>query len=356
MSVPTSDHSPSATAMAGAQRPRVLISILNWNGLQKTLTCLESLQDQRASTPADVTTLVIDNGSHNDEAAALSTALASTDVVLRCLPHNLGFTGGHNVAIKMVIEEGYDFIWLLNNDAKVTPGTLRELVLELSGHERCGAVSPILRDIDDGTVARCVNTHDWDKRCSRRILDLEEARRFQEQHPLDCWVDGTAVLFRVSALKEVGPLDDRLFAYYDDNEIGVRLAARGWSSRCVFTATVLHENRKKLEEYPMYLNYLLQRNELLFYYANTPPRHRGLLWLRLMDKAWFDASRFHQYGLEGHSKAAMLGIYDFMKGNFGPPAHDRPVPASMYALRAAAGLFYNLKNTPMRLKKRLAAR
>jgi len=337
-----------SASTAAAPLPRVLVSILNWNGTAKTLACLDSMHDQLAATPAEVTTLVIDNGSRSDDAAALAAAVASRPVVLKSLPQNLGFTGGHNVAIELAIREDYDFIWLLNNDATVAPGTLRELVLELQRHARCGAVSPLLRDIHDGSIARCINSHDWGKRIGTRILDVEQARRFQDEHPEAVWVDGTAVLFRVQALKDTGPLDDRLFAYYDDNDIGVRLAAKGWFSRCAFDATVFHENRDGLEEFPLYLSYLLQRNEMLFLHTHTPPAYRRLLWLKLVDKALFDASRFRDYGFAKHSDAALLGMYDFLRGRFGAPAHDRKVPLPLRMACAVARRVYTLKNARMR--------
>ena len=332
--------------------PRVLVSILNWNGSAKTLACLDSVKDELDATPSDVTVLVIDNGSRSDDTKALAEAVGSRDVVLQCLPKNLGFTGGHNVAIAQAMREDYDFIWLLNNDATVMPGTLCELIAEIQGHARCGAVSPILRDIHDGHIARCINSHDWDKRVSTRILDIEEARRFQEQHPQDAWVDGTAVLFRVAALRETGPLDDRLFAYYDDNDIGVRLANNGWSSRCAFNATVFHENRDGLEEFPLYLSYLLQRNEMLFLHTHTPPAYRRLLWLKMVDKAMFDASRFRDYGFREHSDAALLGMLDFLRSSFGPPAHQRKVPVLLRIACAVASCVYTIKNA----KSRRAAR
>jgi len=328
--------------------PRVLVSILNWNGTAKTLTCLDSVKNEVAVAPAEVTTLVIDNGSRSEEAAALSEAVASRDVVLECLPHNLGFTGGHNVAIERAIREGYDYIWLLNNDSTVEIGTLRELVAELQDHARCGAVSPVLRDIHDGRIARCVNYHDWHKRKPRWILDIEEARRFQDEHPEKVWVDGTAVLYRVQALQETGPLDDRLFAYYDDDDIAMRLVKHNWTVRCALNATVFHENRQELEEFPLYLIYLLQRNEMLFLDTHTPPAHRRLLRLKLVDKAMYDAVRYREYGRYTYSDAALLGMWDYVRGRFGPPAHGRKVPLLLRAACMLAQRVYAIKNAKAR--------
>ena len=318
-------------------RPKVLISVLNWNRAGKTLHCLASMRDQRAATQADVTTLVIDNGSGPDDVAQLEAGMAGGEAILKRLPVNLGFTGGHNVAIDMAIKEGYDYIWLLNNDAAVMPGTLQELVAVMQAGPQCGAVSPVLRDIDDGvTVARCLNTHDWAKLKDRRIVSIEEGQRFQADHPEATWVDGTAVLFRVAALRDTGPLDDNLFAYYDDNDIGVRLAAKGWFSQCAFNATVLHDVKKLYEEFPLYMVYLLQRNELLFYTKNTPAGYRRFLTLRLLDRAMYDANRLYRNGWKKQGDATLVAVSDFFGRNFGGPKYDRKVPLLM---RVTCGLF-----------------
>lgn len=139
-------------------------------------------------------------------------------------------------------------------------------------------MSPILRNSDDcASIVRRVNTHNWVDSASNRIVEIEEAQGVRERAPHSVWLDGTAILFRVKALAQTGLLDDRLFAYYDDDDIGTRLARQGWYSRCVFTATVYHEVRYTYEEYPLYLIYLLQRNHMLFYYKNTPAPYRSKL-------------------------------------------------------------------------------
>jgi len=308
-------------------KPKVLISILNWNGASKTLKCVRSLKGEASLVDAEVTVLVIDNGSSRDDAAQLAPAAANGDFILKCLPENIGFTGGHNVSIGIAIEEGYQYIWLMNNDATVVPGALCQLVAVMEEDDRCGAVSPVLRDADDGeTIARCVSTHDWRNRTYQRITSIEEARKIQERQPTSVWLDGTAILFRTDALKDTGPLDDRLFAYYDDNDIGARMSAKGWLNRCAFDASVIHENRKSVAEYPLYLSYLLQRNEMLFWYTNTPPAFRRLLWLKLVDKALFEANRLYLKGYKAHGDAALVGLHDFLRGKFGAPAYNRKVP------------------------------
>jgi len=337
------DSAGAATPSDSAKQAKVLVSILNWNGASKTLKCLESVDRELALTTAEVKVLVIDNGSRPDDVAALKAGMTAHNATLKCVPQNLGFTGGHNIAINQATAEGYDFIWLLNNDATVAPGTLASLVSTIQKNPLCGAVSPLLRDTDDGSIICCVSTHDWQKKTRTRIRSIDEARRLQADDPASVWVDGTAVLFRVKALAEVGPLDDRLFAYFDDNDIGVRLANRNWHSQCDFEATVFHENKKRIEDFPLYLSYLLQRNEMLFWHKNTPSQYRRVLTLKMIDRGLFDANKLRKNGFAGHADAALLGLYDFMKNKFGPPDYQRKVPLIIRMASKASALFYAYK-------------
>ena len=247
----------------------------------------------------------------------------------------------------MAMDDNYDFIWLLNNDAIVLPGTLKELISVMEDAPHCGAISPVIRDVDDGaTVIRCVNTHDWEKRTHERIISIDAGKRFQAAHPNSVWVDGTAVLFRIAALRQTGPLDDHLFAYYDDNDIGVRLAVKGWVSQCAFDATVLHEVKSERATFPTYMVYLLQRNEMLFWTKHTPAVYRRFLALRMLDRALYDANRLYRNGMKTQGDATLLGIADFFGRNFGPPRYERKVPLAMRAACKLSAMFYRKKLWP----------
>lgn len=315
------------------RKNKVLISILNWNKANVTLRCVDSLVSDIVLSGADVTVLIIDNGSRPEDKKALKAAEKKGGFVLQILPENVGFTGGHNVAILRAKQEGFDFIWLLNNDATVVSGALPRLLATMQDSPRCGAASPVVRATDDEQfVASCLNTHDWDKRVCNRTSSLQEARQIQNDQPEAVWLLGTAVFFRIEALRQVGMLDDRLFAYYDDNDIGARLSATGWVSKCVFDASIAHDTRRNNVQHPLYYFYLMQRNEMLFWLENTPAAYRRMLWLKLVDTALFDVNRLYRAGLKLQGDAALLGVYDFICRRFGKPVLDRKPPLGLRLL------------------------
>lgn len=310
-----------------SNKVKVLISILNWNKARVTLSCIESLQSEIGTNQLEVKVFVIDNGSREEDFNILDNGLRAYNVTLKKLPKNIGFTGGHNISINIASDECYDFIWLLNNDATVIPGCLKELVSTMQQDPSCGVASPIIRNVgDENIIATCLRTHDWKLRSYKQISTIEDGKKFQAEHPDKVWLVGTAAFFRVAALKKVGLLDDRLFAYYDDNDIGVRLGVAGWHSRCVLSASVAHESKKSAEQYPPYFYYLMHRNEMLFWHKHTPKMHRRLLWLKLLDTSLFNINKLYRKGLRIQGDAALLGVSDFLRGRFGAPALDRKAP------------------------------
>lgn len=303
--------------------PTVLISILNWNKAAVTLECLASLQGMDTTGfKADI--LVIDNGSAPADLAALVAGADPQYARVLHLEKNLGFTGGHNVAMKMA--DGYDFIWLLNNDATVQADTLSKLVRAMTADPGCGAASPVIYAEDEvGHLNAWGATHDWRARATDWLPSAAASMKLQENAPERLFLAGTAVLFRLHALREVGFLDERLFAYYDDNDIGTRLVHAGWHSKVVFDAAATHGARD-LSEQPPYFFYLMYRNELIFWHTHMPREHRKLLWLKLVNQSMFNINRLRRRGMVRQAEAALLGVADFIAGKYGAPDLARTPP------------------------------
>jgi len=149
--------------------PKVAIVLLNWNGWQETIGCLESL---RGLNYPDYHVLVVDNGSTDGssrelrawvernrpaevragEPAPQSTAPDSRFVVLENA-ENLGFSEGVNVGIKHVLTASPStrFVFLLNNDARLEPSAITHCV-RASLDEGAAIVGAVVHSLDGGEV------------------------------------------------------------------------------------------------------------------------------------------------------------------------------------------------------------
>ncbi|HMF15755.1 MAG TPA: glycosyltransferase family 2 protein [Gemmataceae bacterium] len=117
----------------------VSVCIANWNCRNLLRGCLGSLTDELQEVRLE--TIVVDNAS-TDGAA---------DMVAREFPHvtlirntnNTGFSKANNQAVAKARGQ---YLFFLNNDTLVPPGTLRHLVDFLEAHPEAGMVGPRLRD------------------------------------------------------------------------------------------------------------------------------------------------------------------------------------------------------------------
>ncbi|MEQ8689591.1 MAG: hypothetical protein RIC89_01975, partial [Pseudomonadales bacterium] len=75
---------------------------------------------------------------------------------------------------------------------------------------------------------------------------------------------GAAIMLRCSALKEIGGLDDKYFAYFEDNEICFRLIQSGYRLKICDSTTAYHDNRR-IARHSEQAVYLISRNAWYFW-------------------------------------------------------------------------------------------
>jgi N-acetylglucosaminyl-diphospho-decaprenol L-rhamnosyltransferase len=117
----------------------VSVCIANWNCLDLLRGCLESLQDRPQGVRLEV--IVVDNASV--DGAADMVAREFPEVLLIRNAANRGFSRANNQAADKARGR---FLFFLNNDTIVPPGTLRRLVDFAERHPEVGMVGPRLRD------------------------------------------------------------------------------------------------------------------------------------------------------------------------------------------------------------------
>ena len=103
--------------------PKASIIILNWNGKEDTLECLESVG--KIDYP-NFDTIVVDNGSSDESVKAFQKEFPKVKVLET--GENLGYAGGNNVGIRYALDNGADYILILNNDTIVDSQLLKAFI------------------------------------------------------------------------------------------------------------------------------------------------------------------------------------------------------------------------------------
>jgi len=197
---------------------RPTIYIPNFNGAARLGPVLRGLGEQ--TRPADV--ILVDNGSSDDSVELARRELAEVRVVE--FGENLGFGPAINRA---VAEQPGDPVILLNNDAEPEPRFVEALLDGLgAGVDSVAGVlvqerAPDL--IDSAGVVADATLMGFDYLHGEPVSAVETAVA-----PLG--PTGGAALYRLAAFERVGGFDERIFLYYEDLDLALRLAAAG--SRC----------------------------------------------------------------------------------------------------------------------------
>ena len=314
---------------------KILVSILNWNSALDTIRCVESVLKLTPIHNYGIEISVIDNASEHDDLELLTTGIEKLSIPVYKNTTNIGFAGGHNSSLRRCLEDNFDYVWLLNNDAVTDANTLCELINLMEQEPRCGSCSPVIKRLGNPAVVDfCGAIHNWQSLGMLNPANIDAAPAFCEKHSDNLWLVGTALLLRVNALRQVGLLNEKLFAYYEDDDIGARLNQGGWLNKMCFSSSIEHAcfDGVITDRKPYYF-YLMARNSFLFFLAFTPKSHRKLLRARLIDHSLVSAEKLYRLGYADKANACLLGIVDGLAGTGGPPVLNRRVPLWLHLLR-----------------------
>lgn len=247
--------------MAEDQNPRVAIVVINWNGGDDTLACLDSLARVQYS---ERYVLVVDNASQDGSPERIRAC--HPEVTLLESQINLGFTGGNNLAIKAALQKGADYVLLLNPDTLVSADFLEKMVSVGEADPSIGVLGPtIYYHSRPEVIWSAGGAIDWEHGVAR-MIGLGEIDRGQyglEPRAVD-FVTGCAMLVKRKALEAAGLLDEGFFAYYEEVEWCVRIRRAGYQIVYVPGATIWHKISPEAREASATVHYYMTRNRLLF--------------------------------------------------------------------------------------------
>jgi hypothetical protein len=254
------------------EHPRVDIIVLNWNGREDTLRCLSSLR-KIEDTPVHV--IVVDNASTDDSVPVMRSSFPGTDwLTILENRENLGYTGGNNAGIRLAMERGADYLWLLNNDTTVEPDSLARLIRTAQVYPKAGLIGPKILQMEDPSRAYAMAGRlnlwfPWPNRMEGEPSGLVTGDPFEVD-----FLSGAAILIRREFVEKVGLLDDRFFFYWEENDWCERGRKIGYVSLLVPDAVVYHKgggtSGKGWNEFTAYY---LVRNWIFFMRKHGRPRH-----------------------------------------------------------------------------------
>lgn len=223
---------------------KVLVIIVSYNGMKWLGKCLSSL---RQSTHP-VTTIVIDNNSSDGTPQFIADKFP--EVILVAKKENYGFGQGNNVGLRYALDNGFDYVMLLNQDAYLQPVAVEELLKVADGRN---LYSPLHLSGDGKRM-------DWFFKESLRMADndlLDDLLIESKAKPsyevgevcAACW------FMPIDIVRTVGGFNPLFFHYGEDNNYYTRLiyhqrktiivpSAHVWHDRGMFGNEKVYQQRK----------------------------------------------------------------------------------------------------------------
>lgn len=235
-------------------KPLVYIIILNYNGYEDTIACLESLW--RNDYPS-YRVVVVDNASPNGSEARLREyqQASGREFTFIQAGENRGFSAGNNVGIRYALEHGADLVWLLNNDTEIEPDALTKMVDKIATDKSIGICGSRLMYHADRT--RCQGLGGGYIPLLGRVTGIYEAADLGRIR----YVIGASMLVRAEVFREFGLLSEDYFLYYEELDIAERIKKK-YRLAVAIDSVVYHKGGASIGNGTPRSHYYMLRNNL----------------------------------------------------------------------------------------------
>lgn len=236
----------------------ISIVTINFNAANVTLRLIRSLSLQ---SDLDFQLYIIDNDSEGSDRKALRKAISDCPVAIELIESDIngGFSAGNNLGIRRAMDNGAQWIVLLNNDAVVSRDFIKCLREQLPS--------------DPGIIGLPVQERERIARCGKVTWSA-----FTSPHvyapsptPTQAYAIGAALVVHRDVFSRIGFLDESYFLYFEDVEFSMRARSHAIPISFVSSPIVFHEPQTSTSTmgHALLLRYHI-RNAIRFHRAYAP--------------------------------------------------------------------------------------
>lgn len=289
---------------------KIAIIIVTWNGMKWIEKCLNSIRESNYPS----TVFLIDNNSPDETPDFVEKKFPEVRITRSNI--NLGFGKANNIGISQAINEEFDYIFLLNQDAYIEPNTIEEL-LKVAINNDFGIISPVHMNGDGKKVDPYFQ------------IVLSKSNTFLDNSILH----GTETLFEskfipaaawfipIKTIEEIGGFDSLFFHYGEDDNYCQRCIYH--NKKIVFTtnARIRHDRENTVGNIKMYNNKLAFR--LLMIESANILNSKGYIIQKLGRQFYDEVGLFLMYFLTGEWNKIHNFIGNYVKLLYMLPSINR---------------------------------
>lgn len=225
---------------------QVLVSIINWNNWEDTTRCINSVLSQNWP---QTHIRVWDNASINKSVSKLKELYPNLDIVKS--PENLGFAGGHLENVKFAEAQGYQAVWMLNNDALCNASTLPAF---LEAYQKFGPAlyGSITLEPDGDTIQYASGYRLENEQVVSAYYNEWEGKSWAEnktqiQTTQVADLHGASLFLPIEVFKNHGFMDTQYFLYAEETDYCFRLRKEGIPCVVVANSIITHASSNSLK-------------------------------------------------------------------------------------------------------------
>ena len=205
------------------EKPSVTVIVLNWNGKDLTIECLESLKQVNYS---NFNILVVDNGSTDGSVELLKEKFPEVSILV--LEKNLGYAAGNNRGFDSLKPDQPKFVIFLNNDTIVDENFIEPLVKQLLTHKKASQTVPKIYYENDPKLiwyaGGIVNL--WTGSIYHLGIRQYDGPAYSKTHKTK-YATGCCFCMRYEEFKEFGGFDEAFPMYSEDVDLSLWIRAAG---------------------------------------------------------------------------------------------------------------------------------
>ncbi|MEQ8474375.1 MAG: glycosyltransferase family 2 protein [Marinoscillum sp.] len=235
-------------------QPKLTILILVYADVQDGIRLYKQLKGELRTD--NIQLLVIDNDCTEKE--LLRSVVPEEEILVN--QKNLGYAGGNNAGVKHCLEQGGEYLMILNPDIEISVATIENLLISLDQNVNAAFVGPRIcfrndrnRIYSDGGRVEPARAY--------RVSHINSDKSTESINPglIECdYMNGSALIGRIAAIREFGVLRDEYFIYFEETEWCLRAKDFGYQVLVDTNQVAYHMSSPKGGRY----QFLMRRNKL----------------------------------------------------------------------------------------------
>lgn len=297
---------------------KLAIITVNYNGSDDTIEFLDSLK-LLPTTNYQLLTVVVDNGSNDDSVQKILKK--HPDIDLLQTGENKGFAGGYNRGIEHAMIWGADYLLIINNDTLISdPDLLTKLAKTLDENPKGGIVAPKIyfapgyefhkekyTETDQGKVIWYAGGEfDWNNVYSiHQGMNEVDLGQYNKEEVVS-FVTACCWMIKREVIEKVGLFEEDLFAYFEDNDLCMRIQNAGYKLYYNGHTSLFHKVSQTSGIGSSFGDFLMTRNRLYFGMKYASGRTKFALYR--------EALKFLLFGRPAQKE----GVWAYFQGQKGP--------------------------------------